>query len=103
VGFTGHSPVVYELSFETKESGLVEGHFAVPTKSRIEGRWSLQIGKGGSLVLRLKGSTLGGTDLNWGIPIERRAGERSFSGRDDSGNYYRLEWLRREKPSGDRF
>jgi hypothetical protein len=84
-----------DLQFETRQSQAFDGEFLSGRRDKIEGHWQLGIGRGGSLVLGLKGNTHEGYPVELHIPIEQKAGERSYSGRDDSGRFYRLEWLRR--------
>lgn len=106
-GRGGYDPVLGggkgEFRFETMESGMFEGKLLEPRSVKIEGRWQLGMGKAGSLVMTLSGSTFDGMDFNMEIPIEQKAGERSYSGRDDFGRFYRLEWRRRTERPGSRF
>ena len=92
-----------DLRFETKESGTFEGKLLKPHGIKIEGTWRLLPGSGGSLVMTLEGSTFDGENIILNIPIERKAGERSYSGKDSQGNYCRLEWTRRREQSGNLF
>jgi hypothetical protein len=92
-----------DLRFETKESGTFEGKLLKPHGIKIEGTWRLLLGSGGSLVMTLEGSTFDGEDIMLNIPIERKVGERSYSGKDSQGNYCRLEWTRRREQSGNLF
>jgi hypothetical protein len=92
-----------ELRFETDDSGAFEGELLQPRSVEIEGEWRLGMGRQGSLVMILSGSTFDGDNLERRIPIERKAGKRSYTGRDDLGRFYRLEWLQRAEGSRDRF
>ena len=92
-----------DLQFETRESLAFDGQFLSGRRDKIEGYWRLGIGRGRSLVLSLKGSTHEGYPFELHIPIEQKAGERSYSGRDESGRFYRLEWSRRAEWSENRF
>jgi hypothetical protein len=92
-----------ELSFQTKESGKFDGESLKPQRVRIEGDWRIKPSRGGSLVMTLEGSTFDGDDFVLAIPIERDVGERSYSGRNESGEYCRLEWISRSESSEDRF
>jgi len=91
-----------DLQLETKESGAFEGKLRKPRAIEIEGTWRFTPGGGGSLVLTLEGCTFDGEDIKLQIPVERKAGERSYSGRDGRGNYCRLEWIRRRERSENR-
>jgi hypothetical protein len=92
-----------DLRFETKESGAFEGKLLKPRGVKIEGTWRFLLGSGGSLVMTLEGSTFDGEDITLNIPIERKVGERSYSGKDNQSNYCRLEWTRRREQSGNLF
>ena len=92
-----------DLRFETKESGTFEGKLLKPRGIKIEGTWRFLLGSGGSLVMTLEGSTFDGEDITLNIPIERKVGERSYSGKDGQGNYCRLEWTRKREQSRNPF
>ncbi|MEJ2541523.1 MAG: toll/interleukin-1 receptor domain-containing protein [Gemmatimonadota bacterium] len=84
-----------EMKFETKESGMFDGQLYRPKNVRVEGRWRLAPTADGSLRLELRGSSVEGEPLEVDIPIQQRSGERSYSGRNHQGQYYRMEWERR--------
>lgn len=84
-----------DMKFETKESGMFDGQLYRPKKVRVEGRWRLAPSADGSLRLELRGNSVEGEPLEVDIPIQQRSGERSYSGRNHQGQYYRMEWERR--------
>ncbi|MCH5376508.1 MAG: toll/interleukin-1 receptor domain-containing protein [Planctomycetes bacterium] len=84
-----------EMKFETKESGMFDGQLYRPKNVRVEGTWRLVPEPDGSLRLKLKGNSVEGEPLEVDIPIQKHSGERSYSGRNHKGQYYRMEWERR--------
>lgn len=91
-----------EMKFETKESGMFDGQLYRPKNVRVEGRWRLEPTADGSLRLELRGNSVEGEPLEVDIPIQQRSGERSYSGRNHQGQYYRMEWERRFERQADR-
>ena len=100
-----------ELRFTTKEDGFFEGELLKPGMFRmfkprgvrIEGTWQLGFDSGRRFVMKLAGTTFGGEGFEVIIPIERKAGERSYSGRSTEGEYVRMEWLSRGEDPSERF
>lgn len=92
-----------ELRFQTRESGAFEGQLLKPRNVRIEGFYNFHFGPRKTLCMLLKGSTFDGESFEFDIPIERRAGERSYSGSNDLGDYFRLEWFSKIGRIGGRF
>lgn len=88
-----------KLHFETFESLHFEGKLIKPHNVDIEGTWKLGLGQSQSLIMSLSGRTFDGEQVELHIPIQEKVGARSYGGWDDSGQYYRLEYLRRNRNS----
>ena len=92
-----------EMLFETKESGAFEGQLTKPRNVKVEGFYKFHFGPKYVFCMNLKGYTFDGESFNFDIPIEQRAGEQSYSGSNDRGEYFRLEWFNRSWRTGGRF
>lgn len=88
-----------KLRFETLESLHFEGKLIKPRNVDIEGTWKLGLGQSQSLIMSLSGRTFDGEQVELLIPIQEKVGARSYGGWDDSGQYCRLEYLRRKRNS----